>query len=245
MKKVALLLACLFFAGPLYAQDTMRLAYFDYFPPFSWQEEGRMRGILVDVLNEAIQERMGIPLSHEAYPWARAQMMVRNGEADAFATIPTPERREYTKVSGEPVIVTNVTLFANVNHEKMEEFKNIKTVSDLKPFSLVDYIGNGWAQENLVDYNVDWSPNIDSVLHKLANNRRDLFVQVSQVANYTIKKLGLEDAIVEISTILDTVSFNLCIGSNSSFIDILPKFDATMIDMRNDGKLREIIDKYK
>jgi len=188
---------------------------------------------------------MGIPVSHKGYPWARAQKMVRNGKADAFITIPTPERKEYTEVSNEPVITTKVTLFTNIYHDRMEELKNIKVISDLNPFSLVDYIGNGWAHENLAGFNVDWSPHMDNVLYKLAQNRGTLFVQVSQVANYTIKKLGLENKIVEIPTVLDSATFNLCIGHNSAFNNIIAKFDEIMNDMRKDGKLQEIQDKYK
>ncbi len=245
MQKIILFLICLLLPLPAYAQDTMRMVYFENFPPFSWREDDQMQGILIDVVNEAIQVRMGIPVSHVGYPWARAQKMVRDGEADAFVTIPTLERKEYTQVSSEPVIITKVTLFTNVNHERMEEFKNIKVIPDLKSFMLVDYTGNGWAHENLAGFNVDWSSHMDNVLHKLAHNRGDLFVQVSQVTHYTIKRLGLEDIIVEIPTVLDSATFNLCIGHNSPFIDIIPNFDEIMSDMRNDGKLQEIYDKYK
>lgn len=244
MKKIILLLVFLLFAAPLHAQETMRLVYFENFPPFSWREDDQMQGILIDVVNEAVQARMGIPVSHEGYPWARAQRMVKSGEADAFVTIPTPERKEYTKASNEPVITTKVTLFTNINHERMEEFKNIKVIADLKSFRLVDYIGNGWAHENLSGFNVDWSPHMNNVLHKLAHNRGDLFAQVSQVTRYTIKQLGLEDVIVEIPTVLDSATFNLCIGHNSPFINIIPKFDEIMNDMRNDGKLHEIYATY-
>ena len=245
MKKTILFLVFLLFAVPLYAQDTMRLVYFENFPPYSWREDDQMQGILIDVVNEAVQVRMGIPVSHEGYPWARAQRMVRSGEADAFVTIPTKERKEYTQVSSEPVIVTELTLFTNKNHERMDEFKNIKTISDLKPFSLVDYIGNGWAHENLAGFNVDWSPHMDNVLHKLANHRGDIFVEISQVTHYAIKQLGLEDIIVEIPTVLDSATFNLCIGNNSPFVNIIPKFDEVISAMRNEGKLQEIYDKYR
>jgi polar amino acid transport system substrate-binding protein len=76
----------------------MKLNYFRY-PPLSWEVNGKVRGILVDVLNEALQNRMGIKVTHHEFPWKRAQLMVRYGNADRFTTAPTPERREYTDVS--------------------------------------------------------------------------------------------------------------------------------------------------
>jgi polar amino acid transport system substrate-binding protein len=234
------------FCASLFAEDTMDFVYFDNFPPFSWEDSDKqMQGILIDIVDEVIRDQMNINVTHSGYPWARAQIMVKDGTADAFITVPTPEREEYTKISSEPVIVTKVTLFTKKNHEKMEDFKNVQKISDLEPFRLVDYLGNGWALKNLAKFNVEWSPQIENVLHKLAHNRGDLFVQVSQVTHYTVKKLGLEDQIVEIPTVLDSAPFNLCIGRHSPFIGILPQFEQILSEMRNNGKLQEIHDKYR
>ncbi len=247
MKKLIVIIACiLFFTPPLFAQDTMKLVYYNDFAPFSWEDsEKQMHGILIDVINEAIQKQMDIQVSHQGYQWALAQKKVRDGEADAFITVPTPARREYTKINTEPVIVGKITIFTSKDNAKMEKLKKIRKLSDLKDFKLLDYQGNGWAKKNFSDFNVDWYAKIDDVLLKLAKGHENVFVHTSQVANYIINKLGLQKQLIEIPIILKSVDFNLCIRNDSPYINIITEVDKIIRKMRNDGRLQKIYDKYK
>jgi polar amino acid transport system substrate-binding protein len=245
MKKAVLVFVLILSAVPLSAQDAMKLVYFNDFPPFSWEDgNGRIQGILVDVLSEAIEKRMGIPVSHSGHPWVEAQEMVKNGGADAFSTVPTPERREYAEVSKEPLITAANRMFVFMGNPKIEAIRRVRQVSDLKPFELMDYLGNGWARENLSDFHVKWLPTIDKVLLELAKGEGDLFVQVSPVARYKIEELGLKDEIIEMPTALDSASFFLCVGKKSTHLNILKGFDEAIRQMRGEGKLQEIFDKY-
>lgn len=225
---------------------TMKIVYFNNFPPVSWEDQDsrKMRGILIDVFNEALLTRMGIAVRHTGYPWKRAQQMVKDGEADGFATIPTPARRGYTTVSNEHVLTVKVTIFTKKGHPKIEEFKKIQKLSDLKQFSLLNYFGNGWAKKNLAGFNMNMSKNMDSVLKKLAAGRGELAVLNSQVTKFLIKKLGLENEVVEIPVVLDSKTFHLCVGNKSPHVSILKDFDNTIREMRKDGTLQAIYDKY-
>ena len=226
------------------AREPMKLNYLKY-PPLSWEVNGKVRGIMVDVLNEALQNRMGIKVTHHEYPWKRAQLIVKHGNADGFTTVPTAERREYMDISNEPVIITNITLFAMKGSPKITDLKAVKTIPDLKGFHIIDYTGNGWAKKNLAGLDVTWVPGMDNVLKMLAVGRGDVFVQNSLVTHYNIKMLGLQDKIIEIPNILETVSFNLCVGKKSSYNNILPEFDETIKKMREDGATKKIYDRYK
>jgi len=247
MKKLIIVIACiLFFASPLIAKDVMKLVYYNDFAPLSWEDsEKQMHGILIDVINEAIQKQMGIHISHKGYQWAKAQKIVRDGEADAFITVPTPARRKYTKISTEPVIIGKVTIFTSKDNAKMEKLKKIRKLSDLRDFKILDYTGNGWAKENFSDFNVDWYARADDVLLNLAKGQGDVFVHSSLVANYLINKLGLKEQIIEIPVVLETVDFNLCIKNDSPYISIIAEFDEIIRKMRDDGSLQKIYDKYK
>jgi polar amino acid transport system substrate-binding protein len=247
MKKLIVLIACiLFFSPPIFAQDTMKLVYYNDFAPFSWEDgENQMHGILIDIIDVAIQKQMGIHVSHKGYQWARAQKKVRNGEADAFITVPTPARREYTKINTEPFIVGQVTIFTSKDNAKMEELKKITKLSDLKDFELLDYLGNGWAKKNFPDFNVEWYAKIDDVLLKLAEEQGDVFVHSSQVANYMINKLGLKEQLVEIPIVLESIDFNICIRKDSPYINIITELDEIIRKTRADGSLQEIYDRYK
>ncbi len=97
-------------ATETYAEKTnfprkLKLVYFQNFEPFSWKSEnGEMKGIYIDLMNEALEKRLKIGISHGGYPWARAQKMLKTGRADGFVTFPSQERKRYTRVSREVVI---------------------------------------------------------------------------------------------------------------------------------------------
>ena len=226
--------------------QVMQLVYFNDYAPFSWEnEQKQMQGILIDVLTEALQNRMKISVSHTGYPWKRAQHLVQQGEADAFCTVPTEERLAYTEVSHEPVIVSTFTVFVRTDHPQLDQIKKIKTLADLKEYTLGHFLGAGWAQQNLEGMNVKWVSDLEAVLRNLAKGRFDLHPKASQVVRFTIKQLGLKQQITEIPVVLDSQPFSLCIGKSSPFVNILPKFDQTLQEMKADGTLQQIYEQYE
>jgi len=245
MKKAFFLLTIVLISTAASAQKPVNLVYFENYAPFSWKENNQMHGILINVLNEAIQMRMGIPVSHSGYPWARAQNRVKNNKSDAFVTVPTPERKTYTEISTEPIVLATFTLFVKKGNSKIENIRTVKAISDLQKFTLGHYIGSGWAKKNLGNMNVSWTSKLDNTLTMLIKGRFEIFVDTSQVVRFTIKKLNYQGQIVELPNIVDSAPFNLCIGKESPYVNILPKFDKTLKDMKKDGKLQKIYDNYK
>ncbi len=243
MKKFFFILIVLFISTQSFAQDTLKMVYFDNFLPSSWMENGQMQGILIDVSNE-IFNRLNISVTHRGYPWARAQLYVKVGEADAFISVPTPERRTYTEISKEPVIFLTVSLFTKAGNPKIEQLKKVKKVSDLSAFKIVGYIGDGWGKNNLKGMRVQWVPKLDQALSMLKIGRADVLVQSTQVVQYTIKKMGLSDQIVEVSDPLVSVPMHFCIGKKSPFRNRLSQIDETIRQMKRDGVMLKITGAY-
>ncbi len=252
MKKILRLLSFLLFLillhhSSAFAKDQLKVVYFHDFKPFSWKDKnGKVQGILIDVLNESLHNRIGIDITHNGYPWARAQLYVKNGEADAFVTVPTPERRTYTIISAEAAISRKATIFTNKGNPAINGLKAVKTVSDLKDFKQIQYIGNGWAKKTFKGVDVRWVPTLTDVLHRLTTGNYDYFASASKVVNYNIRELGYQDKLIEIpDVVLSTAAFHLCIRKHSSYIKLIPKFDKTIREMRRDGTLEKIYSKYK
>ncbi len=225
----------------------MKIVYFHDFKPYSWKaENGQMEGILIDVLNESLHNKMGIDITHTGYPWARAQLFVKMGDADAFVTIPTPERVIYTIISSETIISRKATIFTNKGNPMIKNLLTVKSISDLKGFKQIQYIGNGWAKKNFQGMDVRWVPKLTDVLHRLISGNYDYFASSSRVVNYNIKKLGYQDKIVELQDVVLSIdAFHLCIGKNSPYIKIIPTFDKTIQNMRKDGSLEKIINRLQ
>ncbi len=227
------------------AEEEMKLVYFYDFEPFSWIDSNhQMQGVLIDILTESLNKRMGIKISHKGYPWARAQKYVKFGNADAFATVPTSERKTYTQISDEPIITTTFTIFTSKSNPKIEKLKMITSIQVLSNYSNIHYIGSGWAKKNLSTKHIYWVPTLSKALSLLANERYDVFIDASQVIRYNIVKMGFKDKIIELPNILATDTFNLCIGKTSPYLKILPKFNKTIQIMKKDGSLQKIYKKH-
>lgn len=221
----------------------MKIVYFDSYPPRSWLENGEMKGILIDIISEVIQNRLGIPLIHEGYPWARAQAMVESGLADAFITIPTEKRRTYTVVGQQPVIQFNLYIATQKNNPKLQQLREITSIKALKPFRLVDYHGNGFAKKELQGFNVEWLPELTAVYPFLAAGKADVML-TSDRSIYDMVRLGYQEQLVVLPQTLHSLSFHLCIGKKSAYQDILPKVDQTLRQMQAEGLMKTISQQY-
>ncbi len=227
------------------AGESMRIAYFEDFPPFSWRNRNRqMEGVFIDVLNEVLGRRMNIPVLHEGFPWARAQQMVRDGLADAFCTVPTEERRSYTQPASEPVVTATFTMFAPRHGGALERLKEVNRLADLKPFLIGHYLGSGWAHQKLQGMRVDWAPDLDLALQKLARGRDDVLIDVAEVLRSRVRQLGLDTELAELPQVLDSQPFSLCIRKGSPYEAVLPDFDRIMRQAREDGIVKEVYRKF-
>lgn len=184
----------------------LRIVYYATFPPLCFEQDGKMQGILLDILGQAAKTA-GIDVTHQGFPWARAQAMVQNGEADAFCTNPTDERRAYALFTELPVYVAPVSLFYAADNPRSSQIEQIKTIDDLKAVKQGDYNGNGFAETTFKGLPIEWSPNLVNTLTKVSLSRNDVFVGNDTVAKYLIK----QNAIGGIK------SFPVTIGKQSAF----------------------------
>jgi polar amino acid transport system substrate-binding protein len=245
MKKIVTVLAILVFSASAYAGEVMKFGFSETLTPYAWQENGQDRGILVDIANEAIQKRMGIAVSYHIYPWERAQHMVREGLLDAHITN-GPLRKEWAEYSNEVVTELTWGIFVKAGNPKLEQIKKAKSLEELRPFQFVDYIGNGWAKANLVDkkFDVYLVRTPATIFSLLAKGRGDMNIMPALQGRYYIKEQGLKGQIDELPPIMPPIPFHLVIGKNSPFTKILPEFDKTIRQMKDEGYVQAVIDNY-
>ena len=245
MKTICLYILIALSAGPVWAESPpLRMVYFEDFAPFSWQENGRMKGIYIDITDAILGNAMGLKVVHDGFPWKRAQLMVRKNTADAFITVPTTERKTYTRVSGETVDQFKMALFTHRENPAIQRLRQITALSGLKDFHTVNYLGNGWAKQHLKDMAIDWVPTQEEALMLLSRNRYDLYVGSLETVRYRVRQLPGKDNIIELPMNIDAARHHLCIGKESSFSHILPEFDRAFSAFKASGKLREIYQKY-
>lgn len=116
MRAGCVLLACLWTsAAPAAGASTLRFVT-EPFPPYTYEQQGRAAGPMVDVL-QALCETLKKRCRIEVLPWRRALAMAQQGEVEGiFTVVDAPERRIYFHVSA-PVIDARYTLFGRAGDD--------------------------------------------------------------------------------------------------------------------------------
>jgi len=231
------------------AKEKIRFVYFDDYPPFGWEENGTMRGIYIDIVNEVFKNRLKIPVEHKGFPWRRAQILVFDGAADGFCTVITPERLKFTDATQHSIIEADFKVFVPRNSSKLERLKQVSSILELRDFKLVDYAGSGWANENLVDagLEVHWLERNEQIWKFLLLGRADATVKNEWTTRYSLKKQGYQEQFLELPHPMtpEPISFHIFIGKKSFFLPILKQADASLKQMKEDGTLQHIYEQYK
>ncbi|HYD78989.1 MAG TPA: transporter substrate-binding domain-containing protein [Paucimonas sp.] len=232
-------------SGIALGRDPLRINHGESFAPFNWRtESGELRGILLDILTEAFEQRLGIPVRHDGFPWLRAQKLVEEGLADALCTVPTPERLAFAEASAEPVATSPFTLFCRRDNPLLDRLRQAKTLADLRPFHLVHYLGSSWAKQNLAAEQMSWGSTQNAALAMVAARRGDAIIDSSIALRWAIRQLGLQDQLIELPQVFTQQSFNLLIRKSSPDVAALRQFDQALRRMRADGAIRRILESY-
>ncbi|HDZ9132679.1 TPA: transporter substrate-binding domain-containing protein [Vibrio cholerae] len=248
MIRILTVLSLYFVSCISYGKETFNIVYYDSFPPYSYKNSsGQMEGILVDIATEVLEKNMGLTVSHQGYPWERAQRMVFNGQADAFISVLTPERLEYVNAAAVPVVIGPITLFTYRNHPNKQQLEKISGIEDLKAYTILDYVGNGWGQSHFPQdsYTRILKSDLSSALIMLAKKRGDVVATDRIVADYLLSKYDIRSLVEEIPITLATVSFSLCISKLSPFTHISEEFSEQMLTFRSQGRDKNILEQYK
>jgi polar amino acid transport system substrate-binding protein len=192
------------------------LVYDESYAPYSYLENGEVKGIMPAILELLLGKTAGIQLEHKARPWRRAQAEVKSGIADAMCTFASTERQEFALSSSHPIVVLKPHLFYTADSPARKIIEKATTREELLGLEVLDQDGNQWARQNLKDFpKLHFAPTIDSVIRMLAIGRADLYISLSPiVTRWSIKKLGLTNTTIlskPASFIASDVPFSLLV----------------------------------
>lgn len=234
----------------IYAEEKIFELSYDDFKPFHWLDKTDMKakGIFIDICEEIINKRLGYKIEYYEYPWKRAQMMVKNGVHDAFITIPTPERLAYAEPSKETFIFMTKKMFTGSNNPRLDELRKVQKIEDLKGFSLLGYAGDGWGKEKIekeAGLKLFMVSSIPSILRMLSLNRGDAFIASPYIVNYELKNLVLSKNVIELPATIEKVAYKLFVEKESAFREQLPNIDKILAEIKADGTMEEIINRWR
>lgn len=230
--------------------------------PFQWVDDenakpliyrnstGESAGIFYDIVTEVFR-RMDIPLKNRLYPWSRAQKMVEEGEADGMVTIYTKSRQKFLKAT-DPVLTVEERVFVSRDNPRLKEIQKIRSIDGLKRFILAETTDAGWSKENLKDMKIVWVPTAESAINMVAAGRVDIYLMSNYsgpdfVKDQIRKNVFLRDKLKKIvmgSRCITKMQYRLLIRKDSSYVNIIGRFNEILHQMYKDGTVNKIIQRY-
>ncbi len=222
----------------------------DYYPFIYRDNQGKAAGIYRDIMEE-IFRRLDVPLSVDVYPWKRTQKYVFEGKGDGMITAMTRERSR-NFLATDPIYIINEHTFARRDNPRIAQIQAARSVQDLKGFRIVETIGSGWSEENFKDLDVTWVPSFESGIRMLAAGRVDIFVlgkypgliKIHQRIEQSVSYADDLKMIVPSPAPLVQLPYSLLIRKDSPFVDIIPRINRILGQMKRDGSYQKILDRY-
>lgn len=175
---------------------TIRFAASEGSPPTSYVAEGEPAGVVIDLLHAVFELIPHLDLHVTSFPWSRAQMMVEEGEMDAFCTYPSSKRKKYAKFTPTPLYFWDYGyLIYNQKNPAAEIISGAKSFEDLEGLVFLSQSNVAWEEDNVPKsikrYYVD---NLEKMIHMtLGRDVGDFFIMPPEQAMYYKKKLGYDN----------------------------------------------------
>lgn len=228
--------------------NTLVIDYPDFWPFFTRTDDGAMTGFFYEIVSTGLKE-LDVETKWREFPWKRCQDNVKHGDSDAMITVPTPGRLTYTSTHDTPFYLKKLHVFTSRSNRNIETIKSIETIDDilLKGLTVVTYAGNGWNNQHIKSRNIKVyeAPLIKSIWKMLAEGHGDIAIEWPPAAWASIRESGLSnDTIIETDVTFDPMPFHLLINKNSPHALLLPRFNEVIKEMKENGRIKEIIESY-
>lgn len=251
MKTLLIALLLTVIGLPLYAAEPgmVRFVYMQDMQPACWSENDQPMGLQPEIA-EQVAARLGLKADHGFYPWARANEMIRTGEADVMITTPTQARFAFAAFGKGKVMIHKWSMFTHKdNVDLIAKAKQFTRLEELKPYLLLDYLSNGWTTRNLQgEYRIHQVTSLEQVLRMLALKRGDLTIENPANIRWWAAKAGIDKELVEIPTQLPNTQFHFVfmVSRKSPWLQkgLVKGLDTALGEMKKSGEWARVTKKY-
>lgn len=218
----ALILSVLILAIPAAVNgETIKVSFNSAWPPYSFGVKNKVQGIMPDLLHEIVVNQMGHEMISSGFPWKRAQLMVEEGEFDAFLTYASPTRLKFTTSSENVIFLLTTRAFVRPESKALSALKTVPGIASLKKLDNCVMRGDGWSEKFYKDNSINFmeAKDTENCLDLVGFGRLDVFVHDTLSVRYYIKRLDLGKKIVMLPHVYSAIPFSLMISDKSQ----LPK----------------------
>jgi polar amino acid transport system substrate-binding protein len=207
-------IACLASNQTVSAKDLTYIT--EQYPPYSYQADGRLQGISVDLL-ESVWQRMGVNINRSVIlllPWTEGyERTLKDNNTVLFLTARSPERKQLFKWAG-PIVSGRFVLLAKVD-------KNISITSpeDLNKYK-IGAIKNDIAMQLLLDkgakkQDIVLETTSEPIVEMLKNGSIDAWAYNDITGIWQIKESGENASDYEVAYVLGLADAYLAFNKES------------------------------
>ncbi len=216
----------------------------DYYPPFSYEEQGVAKGICTDVVNAVLRQIKRQAIISQL-PFARAYKKTMEGKGVyEYCVVRTPEREKLFQWVGvvgpaEQALIAKKTKKVKLNDIfQLKKYRIGLVVEDVVDQYLSKY-------EERYNLRIERVPSYEVNMKKLLNDRIDIWGGNLHVGFYLIKKLGKKMNDYEVVYNIDSLKgeYYLVTGIRTSKADVL-KLQEGFKKVHSSSFYQDIVNRY-
>ena len=192
-----------------------------------------------------MKRRLGLPLELVSLPWARVQAYVRDRKVDGLITVPIRERLQYLAAS-KNVFSLLLSVYINGDSPYYAALGEVTNLQALAPFEGCEIYGNNSAIERYQRFRFDKIQLVTKYrqcFQMLLANRVDFVITPSALVAGLIKDMD-KGAALRKQPFKIPANHYLMIHKKSPYMDVLPKFNRVIREMRQEGVIGSIVKKH-
>lgn len=245
-----LLVICLIHSSPSISAEIQLIRFSeDPWPPYTYGDVGSAArgGLAVEIVDE-IFARIGVETEQILFPWKRCLFHMQTGERDALMLCGYSKEREKYLIYTESVMEVRDLLYYSKNRPAPVEWE---IYADLAGYTFIRSAGFQYGKEfeEAVDrHNITIieSGNDLASFRMLAAGRGDAFI-CNEISAAEIFKNN-EDLRGQFNTASNTVMQGplfLAFSRKSPANSLVPRVNKTINEMKEDGTVDSILDRYR
>ena len=222
--------------------DEITLAVLGDFPPFQWEEAGKVTGIDADIIREVCR-RLGIGLKFQVMPWKKALKSAENGDVSGLtASLYNEKRAEYLYYTQESVhIQKNIIMIRKGNNIKISGFDDLKNIKTgvVRDFSYGPEFDSIRGLDKVV------CTDQKELVRLLAAGRVDAAMGSEMPLMFNARQLGVQDKLEVAHVVTEYRAYTAFSKASGEKGEVLArKFDTVLREMKKEGLDQKILDTY-
>lgn len=246
MKKMVLVcILSLFCMGNLLLSSLPQeivVGYHEDFPPYFYEENGRVIGIFPEMINEAV-EVIGIKIKYKEFPWKELVDSAKKGDIDAVIPLFKTKKRMESLIFPINGIALGESYFftrKNVNINYTGDLHNLKPYT----IGIVEGYSYGEEFEDAHYLKKVTCPNDEALLENLMKDRVQVVLGAKRVIEFYARKLGVSDKIIHLKHPSITRVLYVAFSKAKGHQELADRFSGAIEELRIKGKHQEILKKY-